>query len=666
MPVLSHEQLAQIRQIIQDGATALAISTLGEKVSDVELQRLVDEGYIDPATLQNLVLDAFTYGQLMAKLPFAKTMSYPEFKTYLKKYPMTFSDHEMRAYDAAQQRAGIYCRGLGNRFNEETGRLEIEVDQELAQKLREGIQTEVSESRLLHESRGSLVRRLRQMSGQMTRDWTRIAATESHLAHQEGFYEATVQAKGPEVMLAKIPDEKACDACLAAYRGPDKKPLVMPASWWAKNGTTNAGRKKKEWLPVLGGMHPWCITPGQLITTSHGLVPIECIRTGDIVQTALGRWRPVTQIFRHYHSGPVIEAAFLGDKGKRKITVTPNHTVALVEEPLTWVPAAGLASGMHVRAFASQKHVSPKGLISEVRPQATLYFCLSPLGFPAVGYVAHDAFQWLHGSSLISASPAAEALFHELYSFGKRAQVDPMALLDLDGAFTMHPKLRDYFLYGTITTATSKFEAPLAREDEMTAPGMLLVQSIQSLKYQGYVFNLSVEEDQSYLVHGVAVHNCQCQLVEVPEGFAFNKEDSLEPIEIEKSEFSGSAGAMEYRGLIGTMGHQGNPARTCGENVQEDRCCADWPPELDRPLHPRPDLPSVSDRFSLAKRRRSQHAEAPTADQLQARKEQISENIEASARAGKRYRKELEDRQKERRALRGTLLIGSRYRREKP
>lgn len=47
--------------------------------------------------------------------------------------------------------------------------------------------------------------------------------------------------------------------------------------------------------------------------------------------------------------------------------------------------------------------------------------------------------------------------------------------------------------------------------------------------YSGNVYNLTVEKDNSYIVNGVVSHNCQCQLVSVPDGWGFNEDGDLVP-----------------------------------------------------------------------------------------------------------------------------------------
>jgi hypothetical protein len=52
---------------------------------------------------------------------------------------------------------------------------------------------------------------------------------------------------------------------------------------------------------------------------------------------------------------------------------------------------------------------------------------------------------------------------------------------------------------------------------------------VHSVDYCGLVFNLTVPGPQQFLANGVAVHNCQCQMVRVPTGWGFDEEGSLVP-----------------------------------------------------------------------------------------------------------------------------------------
>lgn len=312
MPLLTAAQLRELRQIIQDSATALAVTTFGVEVTDEELQRLVDEGYVHPEDLDDLGLTAFTYGQLLAKLPLLADMEYDEFLSYVRKNPVGMSPGEKRTYEVARERAGVYCVGLGNRYSEELGRIVVDADRELADRLREGIASETAESGAARETRGSLVRRLREMSGQMTRDWHRIASTETHQAAQEGLLEEATDRHGEGERFAKRPVPDACDACKAAYLDENGNPKIFTAAELRANGVNNVGRKKAEWLPVYGVMHPWCrcelirVPRGFAFNEDGQMVPEEMIEKALPVgsvhtwadgrqykKEAEGKWVPV-------------------------------------------------------------------------------------------------------------------------------------------------------------------------------------------------------------------------------------------------------------------------------------------------------------------------------------------------------------------------------------
>lgn len=283
MAALTPEQVAKLLQIIRDASTAIAIQTAGHVVPPEEIERLIKEGYLSAeGQPTNLISDAFTFGQLMHQAQGAKGLTYDQFRKQLAANPLPMSVAEKYAQDVATRRAGMYCRGLGNRFSEELGRTLINADQELATKTRRQIADATANNIAKRESVGKLRTDLRQLTQEFKRDWDRVAHTETHQAHQEGFLNAVSEEYGEDEQLAKIPEADACEHCrrLLLENG---KPKVRPASWWAANGTSNAGRKQNEWLAVVGAIHPWCRCPlvrvpkGWGFNAAWNLVPLSMI-----------------------------------------------------------------------------------------------------------------------------------------------------------------------------------------------------------------------------------------------------------------------------------------------------------------------------------------------------------------------------------------------------
>ena len=123
MALLTPDQLLRIQQIVRDASTALGISTMGLEVSDTDLQRLADMGYIDPGATDNLIRDSFTYGVLMTTLPKVKDMGIKEFERHLRQNPVPLSPEEREAYNVARTRAGMFLRRSG-RLNARTSGFE--------------------------------------------------------------------------------------------------------------------------------------------------------------------------------------------------------------------------------------------------------------------------------------------------------------------------------------------------------------------------------------------------------------------------------------------------------------------------------------------------------------------------------------------------------------
>lgn len=281
MPLLTPEQLEQLRKIIRDASTSVAISTTGMAVSDDELQRLVEAGYVDPKDLQNVVLDSFELGRIMAAVPAAKGWTFEQLKGHLEKQPVEMSPQERLAVDHLQARAGQFCVGLGTRAEGDLTLAAADMDQELADAFRLNIQNEAAQSIARRETVGRLTTRLRQMSDDWARDWGRIASTESQMAHQAGYTEATAKRYGAGARMAKIPEPTACPDCLRLYLDEDGKPRLETVEWWQSQGVANYGLKRADWKPVLGAVHPWCMCQlshapdGWEFDENWDLVPIE-------------------------------------------------------------------------------------------------------------------------------------------------------------------------------------------------------------------------------------------------------------------------------------------------------------------------------------------------------------------------------------------------------
>ena len=88
-------------------------------------------------------------------------------------------------------------------------------------------------------------------------------------------------------------------------------------------------------------LHPQCVTPGQLVQTDRGAIPIESVMVGDYVLTHKGRYCLVTAAWGTDHNDQVY--GFETDAGKFELT--GNHPVLLTRG---WVNAQDVQLGDHV------------------------------------------------------------------------------------------------------------------------------------------------------------------------------------------------------------------------------------------------------------------------------------------------------------------------------
>lgn len=630
MPLLTPEQLEQLRQIIRDASTAVAISTTGMAVSDDELQRLVEAGYVDPKDLHNVVLDSFELGRIMAAVPKAQGWTFQQLKSHLEKNPAELSPQERLAVDHLQARAGQFCVGLGTRAEGDLTLAAADLDQELADAFRLNIQNEAAQSIARRETVGRLTTRLRQMSGDWARDWGRIASTESQMAHQAGYTEATAKRYGTGARMAKIPEPTACPDCLRLYLDEDGKPRLETVEWWQSQGVANYGLKRADWKPVLGAAHPWCLLPGQEILTLDGYKPIEEISIGDSVLQDGGTWGRVTALFERTYYG---DAVNLSLSNGRSLQVTKGHllrgscghwqAVDLLQQgakllgaripdsqngpsfskkkPLfaciflgfdrAGVPVAAVHfNGEFARPVADIDEVSPDELIVlesgnprliqkplnhdfKLRERSSLHGAESA-GNVFIG-INRPAARFVGSGGVTLALLGAHFFHADLLAFRTRALSKPSLMEALDNNPAGYPELVGYRQYGKVLievqgndvlgdwdAATTDGDPVLSEalphggagdsehasdfvrchlpvdvqiEEDVSGDFDLIahVAVLRSApeKYSGKCYNVTVDNTNTYISAGVISKNCQCQLAYAPDGWEFDENWDLVPVE---------------------------------------------------------------------------------------------------------------------------------------
>lgn len=261
MALWTAEKLQAVRAIIARYHAAIAIAVFGHKALPPDLLKDLRGAGVAVPDGPQLIDDAFAYGQLVALLrdPKLATKSPAEIAKLVeeRKLPLQLSQQEKASVEVARQHAGQYVVGLGTRVAGQVMAAVTGAEANLTpERMVEIIADKTAGNRARRETIDSLRSDLGHAMGNWTRDWQRIAMTESNNAIQEGTASTIEKQDGAEQLVSKMPRPDACPDCKRLYlRG--GQPIIFKLSELRANGS-NVGRKKRDWKPTIEAIHPWC------------------------------------------------------------------------------------------------------------------------------------------------------------------------------------------------------------------------------------------------------------------------------------------------------------------------------------------------------------------------------------------------------------------------
>jgi hypothetical protein len=514
MAILTPTQIERLKKILEDASKALAVASLDHQLTTTEVDRLVAEGYLTKAEALNIIEGAYKHGAILTRLAEAGTMNVEQFQEHLKANPLAMSPVEKLAFENARDRAGTFCVGLGNRWSDKLGAIVINADADLANRMRENIKSTTAVAIAKRKTAQELRSDLRQLTKDYTRDWDRIAQTEIQQAHQEGYIEQIREEFGDDELLAKIPEPDAC------------------------------------------------FIPGTAVLTRRGNIPIEDVVVGDEVLTHKLRWKKVTGTPSRSYSGKLIgingepsstaehpylesmswrraDSVKLGDEIVQLSVFDPDDKPSVLsKQPLLGrisisglsgiVPAASVDLYRNLQALDGDIDVEwPDGVFRDRRESAELaaqalslirHACFVPLSSARFGSLRFRSY---------GKSPCESGILCKLAQlfFGHLAVLERQRLLEVSSFDSVLP---ESFSDGSGRNAilgaqkTSGLAAPVLfgdfgdvdigfgmRHESIVCAEARKVNRIDTGTFSGTVFNLEVEEDQSYFANGIAVHNCK-------------------------------------------------------------------------------------------------------------------------------------------------------------
>lgn len=556
-------------------------------------------GEVPPETAK-FISDAYYYGIMMGSVPLvraqANEMSAVDFR---KRKRPKLSPQETAARDYVQRHATEHIKGLGNTVASDFTTIAIEGDAELKAKFQQAIKEEIDINIAHRDQWRKAASEMGHKTGDWARGFKRIAATEKQGAFQEGLSAGLIEKEGdPEtVYVAKQPAPDACPDCVRLHltAGPGSPPKIFKLSTLMENGT-NVGKRRTEWRAVVGVIHPWCHPAGHRVKTKRGELPIEQVRIGDLVWTHLARWRCVQRLSKRFYGGDIIklvignktlkstpEHAALTPLGWREVRLFQQGEYALCDpfvirsgsdnQPAYFTEVScfrgvlTLLSGRIVPIagvdFNSNK-VGRKAEIDVVRPEshlgdaAVVNFCEEGMyshfvrsHVPAF-LVSYCTFDFLNEWTRLSASRFVGSLRNALSFFCRTFGIYQLPLLakgtNANAVFLQTSsdctpvnsifvgEENNAFATGVTSDNYSDGEFDSFGHNDVAYHGAA-VKSTRRVPFEGYVYNLAVEDDESYVCEGVVSHNCGCEMVHVPPGWEFDDEGNMVPKELKRSDY---------------------------------------------------------------------------------------------------------------------------------
>ncbi len=282
MLLLTPAQLAILTRIVEAHHRAFILENFGLTASGLtpaDVADLVASGVLTPQAasaivgpdgiVEDAIGDAWITGMILARL--REMQEQPQYQgedltldkvqTELEREALPLGPVERKAIQAARNRAGEYCRGLGNTVDAELRTLAIEADTAKAEKFRAEIREATGEAIARRETISHLKSELGHRTQDWSRDLERIATTELQNATCNGLADwiekEADEGEDPEVYKLA---SKACKDCQRLLMNEDGTPKVFKLSELRANGS-NYGRKKAAWKATVEAIHPNCPCP---------------------------------------------------------------------------------------------------------------------------------------------------------------------------------------------------------------------------------------------------------------------------------------------------------------------------------------------------------------------------------------------------------------------
>lgn len=260
--VISKENLEKIKNIIEKRYNTLLITVLGKKVfTEAELKSLQESG-VDTSNEASL-LDLI-YHHYILNVP-GLTQA-PKNIEEMQNQQAHQGKVKGTRTEAAEEHLNEVFKSYVDKFKGEVKNsfeniIREENLQYRGKALQDLFRPEEFSNLLKESSVGKIKSKLRELTGNINRNWERVAITEVSNAIGMGSVDRIaaqnrdIHPKDIYVYRVPVNDIKLCKFCKKFYLDADQSPAVYRLSTLLSNGT-NYGKKNQDWSPVAGATHP--------------------------------------------------------------------------------------------------------------------------------------------------------------------------------------------------------------------------------------------------------------------------------------------------------------------------------------------------------------------------------------------------------------------------
>jgi hypothetical protein len=264
--ILTPNQIDELMKVIDKYTLTFAAHHIGINGLDTNQLNILRASGVNPVQISSATSNlhqAFKFGILSDALgqSVVKNMSYPQLLNHIGTGKVfKLNALETAALDNLEYQTVKQVTKFSNKIKDQIVDKLVYADKKLNTVKHGKIVTSAAKTALTERKAvNSVISDIGHSLNEWNRDFGRIADFVMHTAFDEGRAVNIAKEIGTQALVYKDVYPGACPHCIKHYLtgGIASAPKIMTLAQLQGNGT-NVGRKAKEWLPVIGPLHPWC------------------------------------------------------------------------------------------------------------------------------------------------------------------------------------------------------------------------------------------------------------------------------------------------------------------------------------------------------------------------------------------------------------------------